>query len=79
MLVQLQSNKLRTLTVKLSLRVLTLILDDVISERTFKVAINGQVVDGKYSFDAVPFKSDYLLKDDNFVLTGKQPKLIKIG
>lgn len=53
--------------------------NDVISERTFKVAINGQVVDGKYSFDAVPFKSDYLLKDDNFVLTGKQPKLIKIG
>lgn len=53
--------------------------DDVISERTFKVAINGQVVDGKYSFDAVPFKSDYLLKDDDFVLTGKQPKLIKIG
>lgn len=50
-----------------------------ISERTFDVSLNGQVVDGQYHFDAVPFKQDYLLKTDNFVFTGKKPKLIKIN
>ena len=50
-----------------------------ISERTFDVVLNGQVVDGQYHFDAVPFKQDYLLKTDNFVFTGKKPKLIKIN
>lgn len=50
-----------------------------ISERTFDVILNGQVVDGHYRFDAVPFKQDYLLKTDDFVFIGKRPKLIKIN
>ena len=49
------------------------------SERTYDVVLNGQVVDGHYRFDAVPFKQEYLLKNDDFVFVGKKPKVIKIN